>query len=62
MVDTAARMFDIPADQIDTYDHCHSAKEIEFEMYSDFIKKGIPKDRANYLAKNMAEDLWELSQ
>jgi hypothetical protein len=61
MVSDAARIFDIPAEQINTYDHCQSAEEIEFEMYSNFIKKGVPKDRASYLAKNMSKDLWELS-
>ena len=41
------------------YDHCRSPEELRFEILADLLRDGYPRKKAEWLATEMAEDLWQ---
>jgi hypothetical protein len=48
----------VPEVNIYSYDHCNSLEEIEFEMYTRYLMKGMNEEKAAQLAKERARILW----
>jgi len=57
-------LLEIPEDEFRAfnYDHCRSLEELRFEIFSDLLKDNYPREAAEEVAMEMAQDLWHFSE